>query len=108
MRITNDYGQTSFGTVIATESAVKYLNRNLSKKKIEKVNEIISDQKGKKPDINLHTGTFVRAGSNRPMEYLRATVGEEIFKEGLFTSAYGVVKDAAEYVNSLISGKSIK
>ena len=40
------------------------------------------------------------------MTYLRATVGEETFKEGLFTSAYGVIKKAADYVDYLAKKKS--
>ena len=111
MRITNDYTNKSnvyFGDYIATEKAISYLNRTLSPKKAKKANEIIADQKGKKPNIHLHTGTFVRAGSNVPMEYLRASVGEETFKEGLFTSAYGVLKDTSDYVNNLIKQKGRK
>ena len=111
MRITNDYTksyQPHFGDYIASEKALLYLNRTISPKKVEKANEIIAGQKGKKPNIHLHTGTFVRAGSNVPMEYLRATVGQETFKEGLFTSAFGVLKETSDYVNSLIKKKAKK
>lgn len=93
--------QTNFGTVTATKNAITYLNNNLSPKKIQKLGEIITDQNGKKPDIFLHMGEFQKLNSNRMIPYLRAKVGNEIFQEGLFTSPLGVVKEAAQYVNSL-------
>ena len=106
MRITANYNQpvrqTNFGNVLASEKAITYLNESLSPKEIKKVNEIIKDQVGKKPNILLNLGSFQRTNSDRRMLYLRAQVGDMLFKEGLFTSPYGVVKKAAEHVNSLV------
>lgn len=105
MRITNNFSNPynpKFGmSVIGTEQAIDYMNRNLDKNQIENVNKIIADQQGKKPNIFLHTGTFQRSNGSK-MPYLRATVKDRLFKEGLFTSPYDVIKKSAEYVNSLI------
>jgi len=104
MRITNNYTQkssTNFGNVIATEKAIKYMNTHLSPAEIAKTNEIIKSQVGKKPNIHLHTGSFIKNSTNTEMVYLRAQVDDKLYKEGLFTSAFGVVKKAANYVDSL-------
>ncbi len=109
MRVTNINSQTyqpQFGAFLASEKAIAYMNRAIPPKKIEEVNKIIADQSNKRPNIRLYTGVFTRAGSNTQMTYLRATVGEETFKEGLFTSAYGVIKKAADYVDYLAKKKS--
>ena len=106
MKITNNYTKTyspQFGNVIATDKAIAYMNKTMNPKKIAKVNKIIAEQNGKKPNIHISLGSFIRAGSNTRMPYLRANVNDEVFKEGLFTSSYGVVKNAAKYVDSLIA-----
>ncbi len=104
MKITNNYTQynsPSFGTVIATEKAIAYMNKNMSPKKIEKANKIIADQNDKRPNIHLSVGRYMRPGGNTWTPYLQAKVNEEVFEEGIFTSTFKVLKKAAKYVNSL-------
>lgn len=106
MRITNNYTQQNspyFGNVIASDRAIAYMNKVLSPKKIKKANEIIADQNGKKPNIFLTLGTYLRTGGNSKIPYLKAKVNEEVFEEGVFTSSFGVLKKAAKYVNSLVT-----
>lgn len=93
--------QTNFGNVTATKRAVAYLNQNLSPEKVEKFGKIVAEQNGKKPDIFLHIGEFQKITTGGMMPYLRAKVGENVFQEGIFTTPFGVIKEAANYVNSL-------
>lgn len=105
MRITNNYTQQNspyFGTVIASsDKVITYMNKNMSPKKIVKANKIIADQNGKKPNIHLSLGIYTRPGSTTRTPYLKATVDDEVYREGIFTSTYKVLKKAAKYVNSL-------
>ncbi len=107
MKITNNYNMPKTKSpnfkmsFIATEKALAYLNTHIDEKEIEEANKIIEQQQGKKPNIHLHLGNFRRSGNGKIMEYLRATVNNTTFKEGLFTSVFGVLKKSAEYVNSL-------
>ncbi len=99
MRITNNYSP-QFGTVISTDKAIAYMNKAFNPKQIEKANRIIANQEGKQPNIHLHLGSFLCPSSNEKMYYLRAKVEDRTFKEGLFTSAFGVLKKSAKYVDS--------
>lgn len=105
MRITNNYTQQSsltFGSVIATDKAIAYMNKKFSPKNIEKANKIIADQNGKQPNIYLSLGKFMRPGANSWTPFLQAKVGETVFEEGIFTSSFGVLKKAAKRVDKLI------
>ena len=108
MRISNNYqisAKPNFGmSVIATEDALRYMNRALNADQIKEANELIANQSGKKPNIHFQLGSFIRPSNGRKMNYLRATVKEETFKEGLFTSAFGVIKKSIEYAKSLQKG----
>ena len=105
MKITNNYPlspKPTFGmSVIATEEAIAYMNRTLSPKQIKEANALIKDQYGKKPNVHFQLGSFVKPTSGHRMNYLRAKVNDTIFKEGLFTTAFGVVKKSIEYVKEL-------
>ena len=105
MRITNNYTNTyspKFGmSFIATDNAIKYMNSNLKPEKIKTVNEMIASQSGKKPNIHLHLGIFKSECSGKEVPYLRARVNDEVFEEGLFTSAFGVIKKATKYAEKL-------
>ena len=107
MRITNNYQITTrpnFTSAIAAEKTIAYMNKNLTPKQITEVNKMFVEQNGKKPNIHYHLGSFVKPSSGEKMYYLRATVKEETFKEGLFTSAFGVIKKSIEYAKSLQKG----
>ena len=105
MRITANYNQpvnqTSFGNFIAGEQTIAYLNRAISPKKADAANKIIAGQTGKKPNLHLHLGYLKKVTTGHPIPFLRAKIGDEVFEEGLCTSAFGVLKNAAKYVDAL-------
>ena len=105
MKIANNYqisSKPNFGmSVVATEDALRYMNSKLNPKQAEEANLMIAEQRGKKPNIHFHLGSFERPSNGRRMNYLRAKVGNEVFKEGLFTSAFGVIKKSIAYALSI-------
>lgn len=104
MKVTNS-NSPLFGTAIMSDKAFAYMNKNLNPKQIEKANKIFTAQNGKRPNIYYHLGSFQRTNSNEKMYYLRAKVEDRVFKEGLFTSAFGVIKKSAKYADSFVKGK---
>lgn len=102
MKVNNCKGYNqNFGNLYCTGSAVRYLNRTLKPEKIEKILQIMEEQKGKKPDVFLNTGKLTSWQTGKETPYLVANVDKTYFREGLFTSALGVIKKAVKYANSL-------
>lgn len=102
MKVDNCKGYSqNFGNVYCSGSAARYLNRTLKPEKIQKVLQIMEEQKGRSPHVFLNTGKLKSWQTEKETPYLVANVDKTYFREGLFTSALGVIKKAVKYANSL-------